>query len=523
MEQRIFIFSLLLLAGVASAAAAPVHNITRILAKHPEFSTFNHYLSTTHLADEINRRRTITVCAVDNAAMNEILSKHYSLSTIKNVLSLHVFADYFGSKKLHQITKGSTTTSSLFQATGEAAGTSGYVNITDMKGGKVGFKPVDADADSPTATFVKSVEESPYEIAVIQISHILTSQEAEAPTASPTDINLTSLMAKQGCKAFSDLITAQGADETFTQTVTGGLTIFCPSDEALNSFMPRYKNLTADGKTSILLYHGVPVYNSLGMLRSSNGLMNTLATEGAKKYDFTVQNDGEDVKLKTKVVTATIEGTLIDDDPLAVYKIDKVLLPKELFKAAPPAPAPKSSPKSKSKGTHAAGNEDDAESPGPAVDDLAAADEDSSSNDGSRARGGGFAAISTDFQHVSMPFCFREANYEVAASSFVKYGVRVPVIERNSSSDVIGENLNHRRFSPTPAPSSRIVSDGPLPPSSGVSMKKKKRMKFVQPRARVLNGVSSSSLSSGIQDNLNHNPKKQENVDRDCRNTPARA
>ncbi|KAK6142341.1 hypothetical protein DH2020_022689 [Rehmannia glutinosa] len=103
------------------------------------------------------------------------------------------------------------------------------------------------------------------------------------------------------------------------------------------------------------------------------------ATEGANKFDFTVQNDGEDVKLQTKVVTATIKGTLIDEDPLAVYKIDKVLLPRELFKAAPAAPGPKSA-RSRAR--------DEADSPGPAADDEAPADEDSS-NDGGRIFGGG--------------------------------------------------------------------------------------------------------------------------------------
>ncbi|XP_057792856.1 fasciclin-like arabinogalactan protein 2 [Salvia miltiorrhiza] len=397
MELRISSLLLLLLAAAAffSAIPAEAHNITRMLAKHPSFSTFNHYLTVTHLAGEINRRRTITVCAVDNGAMNDLLAKHYSLPTIKNILSLHIFADYFGAKKLHQITKGSTTTSSLFQATGEAAGTSGYVNITDMKGGKVGFSPVDSDSDGPMATFVKSLEELPYDIAVLQISNTLTSPEAEAPAAAPTDLNVTSLMAKQGCQSFSDMIVSQGVESTFSDSVQGGLTVFCPSDEALDDFRPRYKNLTADGKASLLLYHGVPVYNSLGMLRSSNGLVNTLATEGAKKFDFTVQNDGDDVKLKTKVVTATITGTLIDEDPLAVFKIDEVLLPKELFKAAPPAPAPKPATKSKSKSKGAAADDEDedADSPGPASEDIAAADEDNSSS-GERARGGvGAAAL----------------------------------------------------------------------------------------------------------------------------------
>lgn len=148
------------------------HNITRILAKHPEFSTFNHYLTITHLAGEINRRQTITICTVDNAAMSDLLSKNLPIYSIKKVLSLHVFADYFGAKKLHQLTKGSTLTSTMFQATGEAPGSSGYVNITDMKGGHVGFAMEDNDGTFD-ALYVKSVEEMPYNISVIQISKVL--------------------------------------------------------------------------------------------------------------------------------------------------------------------------------------------------------------------------------------------------------------------------------------------------------------------------------------------------------------
>ncbi|PSS16079.1 Fasciclin-like arabinogalactan protein [Actinidia chinensis var. chinensis] len=329
--------SLLVLSLLPSPSHA--HNITHILSGHPDFSTFNHYLSLTHLAAEINRRETITVCAVDNAAMSTLLAKHLPLSTLHNVLSLHVFADYFGAKKLHQIPKSSTLTATLFQATGEAAGTSGYVNITNQKGGRVSFAAVDHTGDL-SATFVKSIFELPYNISVIQISHILTSAEAEAPNPSPT-LNLTILISKQGCKSFSDLLISSGALDTFNENLDGGLTVFCPSDAALTAFMPKYKNLTAAGKTSLVLYHGVPVYQSMQTLKSSNGLMNTLATDGAEKFDFTVQNDGDDVMLKTKVVTATLTGTVVDKEPLIAYKIDKVLLPAELFKPDKAAPAPK--------------------------------------------------------------------------------------------------------------------------------------------------------------------------------------
>lgn len=44
-----------------------------------------------------------------------------------------------------------------------------------------------------------------------------------------------------------------------------------------------------------------------------------------------VQNDSGHVKLKTKSTTPKITRTVIDNVPLAVYSIDKVLLPKELI------------------------------------------------------------------------------------------------------------------------------------------------------------------------------------------------
>ncbi|GFZ05402.1 FASCICLIN-like arabinogalactan 2 [Actinidia rufa] len=306
--------TLSLLLSLLSLLPSNAHNITHILSGHPDFSTFNHYLTLTHLAAEINRRETITVCAVDNAAMSTLLAKHLPLSTLHNVLSLHVFADYFGAKKLHQIPKGSTLTATLFQATGEASGTSGYVNITNQKGGRVSFAAIDHAGDL-SATFVKSVFELPYNISVIQISHILTSAEAEAPNPSPT-LNLTTLISKQGCTSFSDLLISSGALDTFNENLDGGLTVFCPSDAVFDCVHAQ-------------------------TLKSSNGLMNTLATDGAEKFDFTVQNDGDNVMLKTKVVTASVTATVVDKEPLIAYKIDKVLLPAELFKPAKAAPAPK--------------------------------------------------------------------------------------------------------------------------------------------------------------------------------------
>ncbi|KAK4797059.1 hypothetical protein SAY86_029385 [Trapa natans] len=375
------------------AASSHAHNITRILAGDPAFSTFNHYLSVTHLADEINSRTTITVCAVDNDAMSKFLAGRPSISTIKNVLALHVLLDYFGTKKLHQITNGTALAATLFQATGTAPGSSGFVNITDLKGGKVGLGPEDNDGTLGTY-FLKSVDEVPYNISVIQISGILPSDVAAAPTPSPSELNLTSLMSAHGCKVFADTLLANpDAMKTYQDNAEGGLTVFCPLDDPFKAFLPKYKNLTAAGKTSFLEFLGVPMYLSMSMLKSNNGPMNTLATDGANKFDFTVQNDGEQVTLKTRLGTVRITGTLLDQQPLAGYSTDKVLLPKELFKAdaAAPAPAPaespKPSPKKKKSPSADVAADSPADSPGGSVADETA--DGSNGSNGSTRLGGG--------------------------------------------------------------------------------------------------------------------------------------
>jgi hypothetical protein len=99
-------------AALLSMAPAPAskYNITKILAPYKEFSKFNAMLSETRLANDINQRQTITVLAVNNAAMSAL--DHYSKQTQRHILSLHVLVDYYGEKKLKK--GGSTALSTLF-------------------------------------------------------------------------------------------------------------------------------------------------------------------------------------------------------------------------------------------------------------------------------------------------------------------------------------------------------------------------------------------------------------------------
>lgn len=64
--------------------------------------------------------------------------------------------------------------------------------------------------------FVKSVEEKPYNISIIQVSKVLSSDAAEAPTPSPSELNLTGLMSAHGCKQFADALLAnEEASKTY--------------------------------------------------------------------------------------------------------------------------------------------------------------------------------------------------------------------------------------------------------------------------------------------------------------------
>ncbi|NP_001357608.1 fasciclin-like arabinogalactan protein 8 precursor [Zea mays] len=204
------------------------------------------------------------------------------------------------------------------------------------------------------------------------------------PPPPPPPPNVTAEMAKGGCKAFAGLIAASpDASSTYQSAVEGGMTVFCPSDDAVRAFLPKYRNLSADGKAELLLFHAVPVHYSLGSLKSNNGPMNTLATDGAaRNFNFTVQNRGDVVTIATAAsAPARVKSTALDEDPLAIYVISAVVEPVELFKPAPapvpaPAPAPASVADAPRPGKAAAGRRHPppaaADAPGPAAEDNAA-------------------------------------------------------------------------------------------------------------------------------------------------------
>ncbi|RLN11849.1 fasciclin-like arabinogalactan protein 1 [Panicum miliaceum] len=324
----------LVLAASPSCHGASSHKITDIIAAHPNFTEFSAVLISTGAAAEIDRRTTITVLAVDNAVMAQLKAQKLQPKDLEHVIYLHVLLVYFDAAKLGSIQGGFAQATSLYQATGKAQARNGeHLRVPQRACGV------------PT--------EAPYDIAVLQVSALIWSP-APAPAASPPPDaapRLADLLSKNGCGGFAGLLAASDVAAATFERSPGGLTVFCPADKSVAAFLPIFKNLSTDDQLALLLYHGVAAHYSAQSLKAINGGVNTLATDGSKgyKYNLTVHADGDTVKLSSSSPSAAkVTKTLVDKASIAVYLIDAVLLPRELFNNGQghtaPAPVPTSSP-----------------------------------------------------------------------------------------------------------------------------------------------------------------------------------
>nr|GMC75295.1 fasciclin-like arabinogalactan protein 14 [Ipomoea batatas] len=159
-------------------------NITTVLDQYPSFSTFNSYLSQTHLAEEINARQPpFTILVVDNSNIAPLSSM--SAEMLKKTMSVHVILNYFDANKLHNLQGKSELATTLFQTTGNAAGNQGFLNITDFSDQEVGFLSL-ANGPALRSTMVKPVETRPYDLSVLQISNVIIPFDMANPGNSST-------------------------------------------------------------------------------------------------------------------------------------------------------------------------------------------------------------------------------------------------------------------------------------------------------------------------------------------------
>ncbi|KAG0460781.1 hypothetical protein HPP92_021078 [Vanilla planifolia] len=336
--------SLLFIVVVLSSllpSAIEGHNITSILHKLPEYSVYNSLLTKTKVAEEVNSRSPLTVLVLPNGPMTSFASSHHRIfPALQNSLRLLVLLDYFDPQKLYDLPGGTTLSATLYQATGTASGDNGFVNITDLGGGRVAFGSA-ASGSKVSSVYTKSIRQIPQSISVLEISSpIVFPGLLDGPSSA--DVNLTALLEKSGCRTFAFLLSSSGMIKELQAAMEKGLTLFAPNDEAFKAKgVTDLSALSNADLVTLLQYHAIEAYIPINSLKAARRPIATMASGGPGNYELTTSFEGNDVTIHTGVDSSRIVSTILDETPVCILTVDRVLLPAELFgMALSPAPIP---------------------------------------------------------------------------------------------------------------------------------------------------------------------------------------
>ncbi|KAE9461219.1 hypothetical protein C3L33_06877, partial [Rhododendron williamsianum] len=123
---------------------------------------------------------------------------------------------------------------------------------------------------------------------------------------------------------------------------SNGMTVFAPSDTAFSSLQAGTLNSLSDQqKSELVQFHVIPTVLSISQFQTvSNPLRTQAGDSGPFKFPLNVTTSGSQVNITTGIVNTTVSGTVYTDNQIAVYQVDKVLLPWSIFGPQPPAQAP---------------------------------------------------------------------------------------------------------------------------------------------------------------------------------------
>ncbi|WJX22486.1 hypothetical protein P8452_11787 [Trifolium repens] len=169
-------------------------------------------------------------------------------------------------------------------------------------------------------------------------------QSPSSDTSSGQDI----IKILRKAKSFNTLIrllkTTQIINQINAQLVTtknGGLTILAPDDGAFSQLKAGYFNSLGERQQKELIqFHVLPVYVSSSNFDSLSNPVLTLASDSPSGYQMNVTAYGNSVNISTGSVNATLTGIVYSDKTLAIYHVDKVLIPLDFSKPKALAPSP---------------------------------------------------------------------------------------------------------------------------------------------------------------------------------------
>ncbi|XP_010253181.1 PREDICTED: fasciclin-like arabinogalactan protein 4 [Nelumbo nucifera] len=336
----LFIVSYLLLSPSSPIVAL---NITTLLSVYPDLSDFNNLLTTTSVAEDLNRRSSVTLLAVPNHFLRSSsdLTHRSSPANIADVIRYHVLLQYLSWSELRQIPPAGKLVTTLYQTTGRATNNLGAVNITrDPLDGTVYIRsPV---SYSPlNATILSLIKTLPYNVSIFTINSLLVPYGFDLMASEnrpPLGLNITRVLIDgHNFNVAASMLTASGVAEEFQADEGGaGITVFVPTDDAFAdlSTTERLQSLPAERKAVVLKFHVLHSYYPLGSLESIvNPVQPTLATEamGAGTFTLNITRVNGSVAIDTGIVQASVTQTVFDQNPVSIFAVSKVLLPREIF------------------------------------------------------------------------------------------------------------------------------------------------------------------------------------------------
>uniref|UniRef100_A0A5B7ATX0 Putative fasciclin-like arabinogalactan protein 7 n=2 Tax=Davidia involucrata TaxID=16924 RepID=A0A5B7ATX0_DAVIN len=170
-----------------------------------------------------------------------------------------------------------------------------------------------------------------------------------APAPAPDFVNLTDLLTVAGpFHTFLGYLQSTKVIETFQNQANNtkeGITIFVPKDEAFSSLKkPSLSNLTGDQLKSLCLFHALSHYYSLADFKNLSQL-SPVGTLAGGQYTLNFTDVSGTAHLSSGWTNTKVSSSIHSTDPVAVYQVDKVLLPEAIFGTdIPPTPAPAPSP-----------------------------------------------------------------------------------------------------------------------------------------------------------------------------------
>uniref|UniRef100_A0A0D9WHB8 FAS1 domain-containing protein n=1 Tax=Leersia perrieri TaxID=77586 RepID=A0A0D9WHB8_9ORYZ len=363
--SRVVILFALLVAALQPPLAAGV-DVAAVLAGFPDLAGFARLLASSPVSRELAGRSSLTLLAVPNGNLPQSPSAYAAASgaDLADVLRYHILLEYLSPADLRRLPASGKLVTTLFQTTGRAPADLGAVNVTATTGPSSPLAVVRSPAPFPgsNATVLTAVTAVPYNLSVLAVDGLIVPSGfdlAASESRPPAAVNITKVLAD--ARAFNvaaSMLEASGVADEFEADERGaGITVFAPTDDAFAGLPAgdRLQSLPAERKAVVLRFHVLHSYYPLGSLESIvNPVQPTLATEftQAGRFTLNITRANGSVAIDTGVVQATITRTVFDQNPVAVFAVSKVLLPKEMFSrssdsaivavasAPPPVPLP---------------------------------------------------------------------------------------------------------------------------------------------------------------------------------------